>query len=198
MNWIKVNISKEDIEKCWQFANSIIKNSNQYDRMNAKSISASEKLLYRIKRTFVGKIGEVAFKNLVESKGISVETNGMFEIYEGAENVDAFDFLTEENETIDVKTAVFPNHIKLVVPIDQFLNIPKNFYVGIKLELNKKVLNYSDLEKDSIVGAYVCGYCSHDELEKRPTINLGEFPCKSINLDKLHDINEIIKQIKKV
>lgn len=197
MNLIKIELSEEDINRCWNFANNIIRTSNQYDRMNAKNLTNDEKLLYRIKRTFVGKLGEMAFKNLLESRKITVDAQGMFEIYRGAENVDSFDFLTQNNETIDIKTAVFPNHIRLVVPIDQFLSIPKTYYVGVKLELQHNVSNYLTLEKKSIKNVYICGYVSHDELNRKDTINLREFSCKSINLEYLHDIEELLKILQK-
>lgn len=73
MNLIKIELSEEDINRCWNFANNIIRTSNQYDRMNAKNLTNDEKLLYRIKRTFVGKLGEMAFKNLLESRKITVD-----------------------------------------------------------------------------------------------------------------------------
>ena len=60
----------------------------------------------------------------------------MFDIYEGQANIDEFDFVTLDRRTIDIKTAVFSNHTRLVVPLDQLLNIPKDFYVGIKLTIN--------------------------------------------------------------
>ena len=41
-----------------------------------------------------------------------------------------FDFVTNESETIDIKQP-YSLHIRLLVPIDQINNMPRNYYVGL-------------------------------------------------------------------
>ncbi|MDE6442000.1 MAG: hypothetical protein K2L12_04525 [Clostridia bacterium] len=115
----KINLTREDIERCWDFSDEIITGKNQYDRMMKSGLSANDRTLYRIKRTFAGKIGEMAFYRFLEENGIHVgNLDEMFAIYIGETNVDKFDFETADKRTVDVKTAVFVNHRNLVVPYD--------------------------------------------------------------------------------
>lgn len=57
----------------------------------------------------------------------------MFSIYEGQKQTDSYDFITNYNETVDIKAAFKSNHRNLVVNLEQFNNISKKFYVGVKL-----------------------------------------------------------------
>ena len=66
--WCKISLQKEDIKRCWAFSETIICGHNQYDRMMKSGLTEDERKLYRIKRTFVGKIGEMAFYRFLEQK----------------------------------------------------------------------------------------------------------------------------------
>lgn len=190
----KITLFQEDIARCWNFASQIVRGGNQYDRMMKAGVSNEERIEYRIKRTFVGKIGEMAFYRFLSKRGINVQNfDAMFEIYPGEMNVDNFDFETSEGARVDVKTAVFANHKKLVVPLDQFLHMPKEYYVGVKLDLPANVRNYDKTFTVSCIrDVYIYGYATYDMLKQSRTINLGEFDCKAIGLDELNDINSLV------
>jgi len=196
---IKIKFSKDDIIECWNFANKIITENNQYNRMIKSGLSNEDKILYRIKRTFAGKLGEVAFFRYLESMGINPgEFENMFVVFDGETNVDKFDFKTKQGFTIDVKTAVFENHKRLVVPNDQFRNMPKDFYVGVKLNVPKMITDYDDkFTETSIVMADIYGYIDYTKLENTKISNLGEFPCRAVPLTDLLDIKYFIEKIKK-
>ena len=195
---IKVSFDPKDVKICWDFANKIITERNQYDRMIKHGLSNEDKTLYRIKRTFAGKLGEIAFFRYLEFLGINTGNfETMFEVFEGETNVDKFDFTTADGLTVDVKTAVFYNHKRLVVPNDQFVNMPKDFYVGVKLDVPDTITDYNDnFLANSIVSAYICGYTDYKTLENIRVSNLGEFPCRAIPLTELKDIKFLIEMFK--
>ena len=192
--WTKITLSKDDIMRCWNFSNEIIHGENQYDRMMKSGLSLNDRLSYRVKRTFVGKIGEMAFYRFLEQNGIHPgNLDEMFAIFEGQTNVDPFDFQTADGESVDVKTAVFANHKKLVIPIDQFRHIPKDYYVGIKLDLPISVRDYDNsFTPECIKDVYICGFASHEQMRHCYTTNLGEFDCKAKPLTDLRDIAELV------
>lgn len=171
-------------EKSLNFAKELIDTNNQYNRLK----NSTKK---RVERTFVGKLAEMAFLKHLHNIGIIYEDKGMFEIYDGQKNVDSFDFKTIYDETIDIKSASKPFHQRIMVPIDQFESISKDYYVGVKL--NTKLKN-DFIKINSIHTADIYGYCSYDELEKRITKNFGEYKCKAINLDELEDINDLLTE----
>ena len=190
----KIILSEDDIARCWEFSNKIICSKNQYDRMMKNGLSDSDRLLYRIKRTFAGKAGEMAFYRFLEQNGkVPGNSDEMFEIYTGTTNVDSFDFRTSANKTVDIKTAVFANHKRLLVPLDQFNDIPKDYYVGIKLKLPDNVVDYGDsFTPQCIKDAYICGFTTHERLKSSENMNFGEYYCKAESLSDLSDISELI------
>ncbi len=194
-DWIKITLSDKDIQRCWDFSNTIIRGENQYDRMMKSGVSLNDRFAIRVKRTFVGKIGEIAFYRYLESLDIDPgNIQEMFAIYEGQTNVDAFDFQTVDNERVDVKMAIFANHRNLLVPIDQFRNIPKDYYVGTKLDLPPSITDYDNhFTSTCIKGVYICGFATYEQMRRCPTVNLGEFPCKAKPLTELTDIKQLIK-----
>lgn len=184
---INVNITQEMIERCYRFSSQIILEDNQYDRLPAT-------LDVRIERTFVGKLAEYVFLNYLRSEGIDYNESDMFEIFEGQKNVDGYDFQTKNGRTVDIKSASKPFHTRIMVPIDQFDNIPKNYYVGIKI--------HSELSADGLINinsihsATIYGYCEYTYLKRFDTSNFGEGPCKAIQLNKLMDIERLVKMFK--
>ena len=181
---INVNITQEMIEKCYRFSSQIILGDNQYDRLPAT-------LYERIERTFVGKLAEYVFLNYLRSRGIYYNEGDMFQIFEGQQNVDGYDFRTRNGRTVDIKSASKPFHKRIMIPIDQFNNIPKDYYVGIKI--------HSELSADGLINinsihsATIYGYCEYTYLERFTTSNFGEGPCKAIQLNKLMDIERLVR-----
>ena len=91
-----------------QFAKEIILSNNQYSRLlpenvrNSNNVSKQQKI--EIQRTYMGKLGEIVFLKLLESKGKNVDIRGMFKVYKGQKNVDSFDFKTDDGKSVDVKS----------------------------------------------------------------------------------------------
>jgi hypothetical protein len=178
---ITVNVTEEQKIKCWQFAENIINEGNQFDRFQkSKDI--------QILRTYVGKLAEYIFYHYIKSKGIDYEIGDMFEIYSGTENVDLYDFVLPSGRTIDIKTASLPFHKRIMIPISQF-HLKKDFYVGIKLlfSVDERIISPMSIRK-----AIIYGYIDRKSLEERPTENFGEGDCKSFMLTELMDIEHLI------
>ncbi len=192
-----VNITPEMRTMAYDFSESIINRNNQYDRMTPEYANNHEiRNIVRINRTYVGKLAELCFHEYLQQRGVYVNIDDMFEIYEGQENVDHFDFNLPNGETIDVKAAVFSNHHNLVVPIDQFNNTPKDYYVGIKYSCNLQGNDYRLINRQTFNAATIRGYCLYDDLRRRRTVNLGEFPCKAYPLNNLININGLISMFR--
>ncbi len=82
---------------------------------------------------------------------------------------------------------------KVVVPIDQFQNMPKSHYVGTKLILPYNVQSYtSEFTKDCIGDIYICGFATYEQTERCSTVNLGEYPCKAKPLSDLMEIDWLL------
>ena len=102
-----------------QFAKEIILSNNQYSRLlpenvrNSNNISMQQKI--EIQRTYMGKLGEIVFLKLLESKGKNVDIQGMFKVYKGQKNVDSFDFKTDDGKSVDVKSGFRRIHTRLLV-----------------------------------------------------------------------------------
>ena len=66
------------------FAVEIIRSDNQYSRLlpdavrNANDVGLQQRV--EIQRTYLGKLGEMAFLKVLQEKGINVNIEGMFEV----------------------------------------------------------------------------------------------------------------------
>ena len=142
-----IKICEYDKQRCLKFAKDIIYSSNQYNRF-------SQTTQIQIERTYVGKLAELMFLRYLNSNSKSYDEGDMFEIFQGQQNVDSYDFITKEGYTIDIKTASKPFHKRIMVPIDQ-LNVKKDIYVGIKLNfssMNGPYINLYDINDCKIFG----------------------------------------------
>ena len=178
-----VNISNKMIRRCFNFSERIIIGNNQYNRLPTT-------INKRIERTFVGKLAEYAFLNYLHSINIQYDEGDMFTIYEGQENTDGFDFITSNGETIDIKSASKPFHSKIMVPIDQFIGSPKDFYVGVKL--NSEINDNGLIISETITLATIHGYCTYKMLQNRNPRNFGEGLCRYSELNDLNNIDYLI------
>ena len=90
------------------FAVEIISTDNQYSRLLPENMRRSNnfnlKQKLEIQRTFVGKLGEIVFREFLISQGKESNDSQMFEIFEGQMNVDKFDFETKDNQSVDIKS----------------------------------------------------------------------------------------------
>lgn len=188
-----INITQDMRNVAYDFSTNIIMQDNQYDRMHPENVrDINERNTIRINRTYVGKLAELCFHKYLVDNNIYVNIDDMFEIFEGQENVDDYDFCLPNGCTIDIKAAVFNNHRNLVVPIDQFINTPKSYYVGIKFECQINGNDYRLINRDTFTRATIMGFCTYDDLRNRRTTNLGEFDCKAIPLDYLNNVRSLI------
>lgn len=133
-----VSVSEEMKRAALDFAQRIITTDNQYSRLLPASVRRSRdagmQQKVEIQRTYMGKLGELVFLHFLEENHKAVRTDGMFEVFDGQANVDSFDFQTADGRSVDVKTGFCSNHQRLLVNVEQFNNIPKDFYVAVKID----------------------------------------------------------------
>lgn len=184
---IRVPINQEMIEDCFNFASSIILGNDQYNRIP----STTER---RIERTFVGKLAELCFLNFLNGKQKNYPQGTMFTIFPGQTNTDGYDFITRDDEsTVDVKSASKPFHSRIMVPIDQFRSVPKDYYVGVRINSKIDKKNNDKILIHTIKNADIFGYCTYQDLDNMPTQNFG-YPCKAIDLNKLRNIYTLLNK----
>lgn len=179
------------------FARKIILSNNQYSRLlpaeihGSSDVSAQQKI--EIQRTYMGKLGELAFLKLLKKKGKIVNTTGMFEIYEGQENVDSFDFITPCDHSIDVKTGFRSIHTRLLVNTEQFDGDPKDFYVAVKIEANDVDPKKKLVDWDDISTARILGYADYKYMKHHAGIwDFGEGPARWLYYNRLMGIDRLI------
>ena len=207
LNEYEVEISQEMRDKALSFACKIKLDNNQYDRLipreyrtmpsdNEETIRNKERLFlkYTIQRTYVGKLGELAFLALLNEKGIDCKTDGMFDIFEGQANTDRFDFVTSYDEKIDIKTGFRENHSRLLVNREQFEGDPKQYYVGVKLNAVDVVGDDRLIEWDSVETAVIKGYADRDYLQGLDYTDFGEGPAKAKAYNYLMGIDLLLKR----
>ena len=192
-----VDITDGMRDKALDFATKIIRSGNQYSRLlpievwESKDIDKQQRL--EIQRTYAGKLAELAFADLLKRKGKLVDDTDMFVIYEGQENVDSFDFITKEQKTVDVKAGFRDIHKRLLVNVEQFDNIPKDFYVGIKLNGVDLDSEEKIIDLHSITEAIVYGYAEYTYMLKRARCqDFGEGLAKYLGYSQLMGIDKLI------
>lgn len=196
-NIYSVEVTDEIKDFCWEFSSKIITGKEQYDRLKLEWINDKQlREIIKIQRSYVGKIGEVAFLILLGSKNIAAYERSMFEIYKGQENTDKYDFITKNGETIDVKSGHRKCHTRLVVNLEQLHSIPKDYYVGVLLDAEDLDSKNKLIDDKSITSAKIYGYAEYSYLLNRSTINLKESDCKAVRLESLMDIDRLIRKIK--
>lgn len=178
-----LQVTSEEKKRCFEFANSIIRDGNQFNRFN-------QDIEVQIIRTYVGKLAEYVFYHFLLSKNIKVSEGDMFEVFQGGQNADTFDFVLSNGNTIDIKTASLPYHTRIMIPDSQF-HLRKDFYVGIKL--NFKVGFNNLIDPYNIDTAQIYGYIEREILEIQPSKYFGEGYCKSYPLNQMKAIDELLK-----
>lgn len=193
---INVNVTPDMRQRALDFAQTIILGNNQFDRLLPADIRAENNLetstAIRIQRTYVGKLGELVFAQILLDRGLHVDLETMLAIFQGQNNVDGFDFETANDQTIDIKTGFRANHRILMVN-EQQLRQPKDYYVGIKLNAIDLDLSESVINLETIDTATVYGYVTHDTLiNANPRRNFGEGYASWVRYVDLRDINELL------
>lgn len=170
-NPIHLTIQDSDIAKAKDFAEKVV--NETYDRFH-------KDMQTRIDRIFYGKLGEIIFLNFLHSMNIYPDTSGMFDIYPGTANVDAFDFVTTDKKKVDIKSAYEKYHMRILIPYDQYeRGRCKDYYVGIKYDLKEKK-------------ATIWGFCTKEQLEKNGKQDFGEGPAYWELLKNLDDIKGLL------
>lgn len=197
VNIYRLGVTLDMRERALEFATKIIRSDNQYSRLLPQQIWQSNDLELRqkieIQRTYVGKLGEMAFRDLLRYRGKNVNTEGMFEIYEGQENVDEFDFRTRTNRSVDVKAGFRTIHSRLLINTEQFDSIPKDYYVavwfnGVDIDEENKIIDLF-----SITEGVIWGYAEYTYLLHNARINnFGEGPARNIPYERLMGIDRLV------
>ena len=182
---IDIIITKEDINRCHDFAKAIIQTRNQYNRFHKNQS-------IQIERTFIGKIAEYIFLRYLNEYGKDFPESVMFDIFEGQENVDSFDFKTKFGHTVDIKTASKSFHQRIMVPITQW-HLEKDYYVGIRIHTESDGFN-GPIILDSISKATIYGFCNRKQIGSSQTKNYGDGPCKHYLLTDLNNIERLLDQ----
>lgn len=189
------NIMKQ---QALQFATDIINSNNQYSRLlpDFALNNATLQQKIEIQRTYVGKLGELAFLEYLKANNIYPDTSDMFAIYQGQNNTDGFDF--EINGcSIDVKTGFRTIHSRLLINMEQFTRIPKDYYVAV--HLNGEDIDHRNklIDLNSITQATIKGYADCNYLNARcPVGNFGEGDAKYIAYNRLLGIDRLLNQIR--
>lgn len=180
-----------------QFAKKIVVSDNQYSRLlpecikNLHDLNMQQKL--EIQRTYMGKLGELAFFKLLKLKGKTVDIQNMFEIYEGQKNVDSFDFETVDGESVDVKSGFRKIHTRLLVNIQQFDYSPKNYYVGVQLNAQDTNSNRKFVDWENITLGIIQGYAEYSYMKKyAKTQDFGEGVARWLPYNRLLGIDRLI------
>lgn len=95
------------------------------------------------------------------------------------------DFTTRDNKKIDVKTASLDYHRKILIPYDQFDKMPKDLYVGVRVN-DKIAEKRAELE--------VIGYATHAQIKLNGINSSQQFPAYWEWLNKLRPMDEFAKQ----
>jgi len=202
---VRMKVSEDIIKKALWFACSA--SSQTYER-TAKS---KENPLLHLWRIFTGKLGELHFayflkENIPEFNLEEYETNAL-SVFWGKANVDSCD-LKIKNYLIDIKTLPFKTHRYLIIPADQYINQPKDFYVCVRLvhDLNQDDIQnlfqincfnlYQLLTKKEFpvfdIDIEICGYIEHSserwEYVKKDKI-CSEKECFRIDVEQLKSID---------
>lgn len=184
---IALSVTREEIDRCYAFAKKIIEGGNQFNRFNQNTNT-------QINRTYIGKLAEYVFLHFLHSQGIAYAEGDMFQIFEGQENADTYDFLLPNGQSIDIKTASLPFHKRIMAPMSQF-HLKKDFYVGIKL-------NFATAGKEILPGqikdCVLHGYVERAFLENAPVENYGEGNCKAALLSGMKSIEALVNMYKAV
>lgn len=196
VNEYRVLVSQEMRNTALDFAQKIITTNNQYSRLLPHQVrgNASLQQQLEIQRTYIGKLGEIIFLRFLQSKGKNVDVKDMFQVFEGQSNVDSFDFETKDGKTVDIKAGFRKIHTRLLVNIEQFQNIPKDFYVAVLFNSAETDSNSKLIDLNSVTTCVIKGYASWHDLNSADVRNFGEGPAKFISYNALKGIDDIINK----
>lgn len=195
----RIDIDSDMRQTALKFAKDIILSGNQYSRLlpeqvrNSNDVSMQKKI--EIQRTYIGKLGELVFVKFLEESGKAVNTDGMLEVYEGQDNVDPYDFMTLRGHSVDVKTGFRNIHTRLLVNVEQFYNIPKDYYAAVKIEAADTDSGQKLVDWESINQASILGYAERNYMEGHAQVrDFGEGDAKWPFYNKLLGIDSLLNE----
>lgn len=198
VNCYTINITQVMKSQALAFAKNIILSDNQYSRLlpdeikECNNVNMQQKI--EIQRTYMGKLGEAVFAEFLNNKNIRIDTRGMFDIYEGQQNVDSFDFITANGKTIDIKTGFRNIHKRLLVNIEQFDNLHKDYYVAVKIDTNDVDSKAKLVDWNNISMAHVLGYAEYAYMQQNARIsNFGEGDARFLYYNNLLGIDSLLR-----
>jgi len=204
--------SSKDILNCLYFSYDVAMHT--YQRLSKSKVSFN----LHIERIFTGKLGEYALFQILNKFTYEIDYKDAFKIWEGTQNVDRFD-LKVNNKTIDAKTLYKPNHRNMIVPLDQWKSMPKDFYVAVKLDNFDNILNetmknisllkhptdkkefennFNNLHKGNEMQAIVLGYLpriSDIWIVEERSIICPEHPCVRAPIKIIGPFEDLLKSL---
>lgn len=119
----------------------------------------------------------------------------MLEVYEGQDNVDPYDFMTLRGHSVDVKTGFRNIHTRLLVNVEQFYNIPKDYYAAVKIEAADTDSGQKLVDWESINQASILGYAERNYMEGHAQVrDFGEGDAKWLFYNKLLGIDSLLNE----
>ena len=199
VNVYDIDITENMRNQCLKFAKDIVLTGNQYSRLLPAQIRESgditEQQKIEVQRTYIGKLGELVFLTFLRIKGKEVNTDGMFDVFVGQENVDGYDFITGDKKTVDVKTGFRDIHSRLLVNCEQFENIPKDYYVAVKLNAKDIDPQLTLVSWDDITTGTIVGYADYDYLSQYAGVrDFGEGDAKFVDYNRTMGIDKLIRE----
>ncbi|MCM1101111.1 MAG: hypothetical protein NC398_06975 [Acetatifactor muris] len=199
VTYYTVDIDDAMKAQAMDFARKLILTDNQYSRLLPKEVreggDQNVKAQIEIQRTYMGKLGELAFVRLLRESGRAVDVGDMFTIYEGQTHVDAFDFKTATGHSVDVKTGFRDIHKRLLVNVEQFDRIPKDYYVGVKVYALDRDPELTLVDWNQITKADIFGYAEHAYMKNYAEIrDFGEGPARWLYYNRLLGIDRLIAE----
>lgn len=199
VNCYIVDITNQMKQQSLEFATAIINSDNQYSRLvpnfALNDFNLQKKI--EIQRTYVGKLGELAFLKYLNTNNIYPDIDDIFKVYQGQTNTDSFDF-NLNGYSIDIKTGFRAIHSRLLINMEQFIRIPKDFYVAVHLNAIDSNSNTKIINLNSITKATIKGYADWNYLNsKKDNIrNFGEGNAKYISYNSLLSVDQLLNQLK--
>lgn len=177
------------------FSTDIVIGNNQYNRLlPAEAERIDDQIKIRIQRTYMGKLAELAFADFLIERGIQFSTSGMFQIYQGQENVDEYDFVSSTGDKIDIKCGFRSIHRLLAINTDQFdSDNHKDYYVAIKLNAIDTNERLRLVDLNSVTHAQILGYAEYQYLLNAEIRDLGEGPARILDYSRLLGIDRLLR-----
>ncbi|MGB2842605.1 MAG: hypothetical protein WBC40_09060 [Halobacteriota archaeon] len=127
----------------------------------------------------IGKLCELVFVRFLRDKNINVKCPNILTPCKGEHRKGADFILTHSNQSVDVKAANKPFHIRMLVREDQFKAHVHDVYIGAKYVSNNEIEFH--------------GYLLGEDLEKIYPKDFGYGKCRHVLLRDLKSIEKFVQ-----